>query len=121
MSENHPSSISVLKKIAKEVKGKIKIIFDGGVRSGEDIFKAIALGADLVMIGRPFFMAVAGGEREGVKTLIDQYKNELVKIMLLTGAKDISSITEDMVILPQYFNEVEETQFKSSNYFSQEN
>lgn len=114
VSENHPSSISVLKRIAKEVKGKVKIIFDGGVRSGEDIFKAVAMGADLVMIGRPFSVAVAGGEREGVKTLIEQYKNDLIKIMLLTGAKNIASINEDMVIIPQYFNELEESQIKNN-------
>ncbi|HPO51170.1 MAG TPA: alpha-hydroxy-acid oxidizing protein, partial [Spirochaetota bacterium] len=114
ISENHPSSISVLKKIVKEVKGKIKIIFDGGVRSGEDIFKAIAIGADLVMIGRPFSVAVVGGGKEGVKTLVENYKKELIKIMLLTGAKNISSINEDMVILPPYFNELEESQIRNN-------
>ena len=114
VSENHPSSISVLKKICKEVKGKIKIIFDGGIRSGEDIFKAIAIGTDLVMVGRPFSVAVAGGDREGVKTLIEQYKKDLIKIMLLTGAKDISSINEEMIILPQFFNELKEAQIRNN-------
>lgn len=96
--DNHPSSISVLEEIAKEVKGKVKVLFDGGVRSGEDIFKALALGADAVLIGRPFATAVMGGGRDGVKILIEKYLKELKKIMLLTGAKNINSITRKMVV-----------------------
>ncbi len=102
ITDNHPSSISVLKEITKAVKGKVKIIFDGGIRSGEDIFKAIALGADIVMIGRPFAIAALGGNKEGVSMLIEQYKKELKKIMLLTGAGDIHSISENMIICPEF-------------------
>ena len=102
ITDNHPSSISILPEIVKAVKGKIKIIFDGGIRSGEDIFKAIALGADLVMIGRPFAIAVMGGNKEGVSILVKQYREELKKIMMLTGAEDIASITENMVICPDF-------------------
>jgi isopentenyl diphosphate isomerase/L-lactate dehydrogenase-like FMN-dependent dehydrogenase len=98
ITENHPSSISVLENISKAVKGKIKVLFDGGVRSGEDIFKAIALGADAVLIGRPFATAVMGGGRDGVKILIDRYLKELKKIMILTGVKNINSITRDKVV-----------------------
>ncbi|HOF01136.1 MAG TPA: alpha-hydroxy-acid oxidizing protein [Spirochaetota bacterium] len=98
ITENHPSSISVLENISKAVKGKIKVLFDGGVRSGEDIFKAIALGADAVLIGRPFATAVMGGGRDGVKILIDRYLKELKKIMILTGIKNINSITRDRVV-----------------------
>jgi isopentenyl diphosphate isomerase/L-lactate dehydrogenase-like FMN-dependent dehydrogenase/biotin carboxylase len=109
ITENHPSSISVLERIADAVGGNVKIIFDGGVRTGEDIFKAVSIGADLVMVGRPFSIAVLGGGREGVLTLVDQYKNELKKIMLLTGAKNISGIKKDMVIVPGSFNEDDDT------------
>ncbi len=98
ITENHPSSISVLKKIADEVKGKIKILFDGGIRSGEDIFKAIAFGADAVLIGRPFATAVMGGGRDGVKILIDKYLKELRKIMVLTGSGNINSITRNKIV-----------------------
>ncbi len=108
ITDNHPSSISVLNEISKAVKGKIKIIFDGGIRSGEDIFKAIALGADYVIVGRPFAIAAMGGNKEGVAILVKQYKEELRKIMLLTGTADIFSISENMVICPEfnttYFN-----------------
>jgi 4-hydroxymandelate oxidase len=109
ITENHPSSISVLEKIADAVGGNAKIIFDGGVRTGEDIFKAISLGADLVMVGRPFSIAVLGGGKDGVLTLVNQYKNELKKIMLLTGAKKIASIKKEMINVPAYFSEDDES------------
>ena len=102
ITDNHPSSISVLPDIVKAVKGKIKIIFDGGIRNGEDIFKALALGADIVMIGRPFAIAVMGGNKEGVSILVKQYREELKKIMILTGAENVSSITENMIICPDF-------------------
>lgn len=98
ITESHPSSISVLEQISSAVKGKVKVILDGGVRSGEDIYKALALGADAVMIGRPFTTAVMGGGSEGVKVLVDKYRAELTKIMFLTGTKDIGSIKRESVI-----------------------
>ncbi|MBN2544560.1 MAG: ATP-grasp domain-containing protein [Spirochaetes bacterium] len=102
ITDNHPSSISVLREISEAVKGKIKIIFDGGIRSGEDIFKAIALGADYVMIGRPFAIAVMGGEKIGINILINRYKEELEKIMLITGCRTIYDIKEDLIITPDF-------------------
>ena len=98
ITDNHPSSISILEKISNEYRDKIKIIVDGGIRSGEDIFKALALGADMVMIGRPFSTAVMGGGREGVKILVNKYLQELSNIMLLTGAGKIKDISREMVI-----------------------
>ncbi len=102
ITDNHPSSVSVLKEIAEAARGKIKIILDGGIRSGEDIFKAIALGADYVMIGRPFAIAVMGGEKIGINMLINRYKEELEKIMLLTGCRTIYDIKEDLIITPDF-------------------
>lgn len=98
VSQNHPSTISVLPEIRKAVGNQMKIVLDGGLRSGEDMFKALALGADYCMIGRPFAVAVLGGGREGVKLLVEKYYSELNKIMLLTGAKQITDITNDMII-----------------------
>jgi 4-hydroxymandelate oxidase len=98
ITDSHPSAISVLPAIKRAVDSKVKIILDGGLRSGEDIFKAIALGADYCMIGRPFAVAVLGGGREGVKILTDKYQYELKRIMLLTGAEKISDINENMII-----------------------
>lgn len=97
ITESHPSSISVLEQISTAVKHKVKVILDGGVRSGEDIYKALALGADAVMIGRPFTTAVMGGGSEGVKVLVEKYRAELAKIMFLTGTKDVASIKRESV------------------------
>lgn len=98
ITDTHPSTISVLKEIVNVAKGKVKIIFDGGVRSGEDIFKAIALGADYVMIGRPFAIAVIGGGSEAVKIFVDMYKKQLERIMLLTGCKSVSDINSRFIV-----------------------
>ncbi|MGH4052958.1 MAG: alpha-hydroxy-acid oxidizing protein [Clostridium sp.] len=87
-----PGVADVLKKIADEVKGKIIILADGGVRSGADILKMLALGADAVLVGRPFVSASFGGEKEGVKSYIDFLKNELKSAMVLTGCKSIKDI-----------------------------
>ncbi len=97
ITDNHPSSVSVLPDIVKVAKGKTVIIFDGGIRTGEDIFKVIAMGADAVMIGRPFGTAVLGGGVDGVKQLIGNYKLELSKIMKLTGCRTIKDIKSGMV------------------------
>ena len=98
ITDNHPSTVSVLPGIKKAVDGKVKIAIDGGFRNGEDIFKAIALGADYCMIGRPFSTAVLGGGRKGVQILIKQYLQEFQKIMLLTGAASVKSINQSMII-----------------------
>lgn len=92
-----PGVAEVLPEIAKAVKGKAKILADGGVRTGVDVLKLIALGADAVLIGRPFVTASFGGQREGVKTYIDGLKGELKSAMVLTGCKDINSISERVI------------------------
>ena len=63
---------------AKAVKGKITILADGGVRTGVDVVKMIGLGADAVLIGRPFVTASFGGKTDGVKTYVENIKNELI-------------------------------------------
>ena len=87
------------KEIAAAVKGKTKIIVDGGIRSGVDVFRAIALGADAVLIGRPVLTAIYGGGEEGVQLLTNKIKAELEDTMAMCGAKDLASITRDMVFL----------------------
>lgn len=93
-----PATAEVLADIADALKGSgVKIFVDGGIRSGVDIFKALALGADAVIICRPFVPAVYGGAEEGVKLLIDKLAGELQDTMSMCGAKDLASITRDMV------------------------
>lgn len=92
-----PSTAEVLPEIVEAVGSEMKILVDGGIRSGTDIFKALALGADGVLICRPFVTAVYGGENEGVKIYIEKLAGELQDTMAMCGAFSLSEITRDMV------------------------
>lgn len=92
-----PGTARVLPEIAEAVKGKITILADGGVRSGSDVLKFIALGADAVMIGRPFSIAAVGGLEEGVKAYCTQIQTELSQAMVLTGTSTIAQADENIL------------------------
>ncbi|HMM22052.1 MAG TPA: alpha-hydroxy-acid oxidizing protein [Selenomonadales bacterium] len=92
-----PSTAEVLPEIVEAVGGEMKIFVDGGIRSGTDIFKALALGADAVLICRPFVTAVYGGEKEGVRLYIEKLAEELKDTMAMCGAFSLAEITGDMV------------------------
>ena len=92
-----PSTAEVLPEIAAAIGSDLKILVDGGIRSGTDIFKALALGADGVLICRPFVTAVYGAEAEGVKLYIDKLGEELKDTMAMCGAFSLKEITKDMV------------------------
>ena len=96
-----PATAEVLPEIAAAVGGKLKIFVDGGIRTGMDVFKALALGADAVLIGRPFVTAVYGGGAEGVRAYVDKLRAELTDTMAMCGAHSLSEITPDMVRLPK--------------------
>lgn len=91
------ATAEVLGEIVDAVNGSMKVFVDGGIRSGTDIFKALAMGADGVLICRPFVTAVYGGDKEGVKTYIDKLGAELKDTMAMCGAFSISDITRDMI------------------------
>lgn len=95
--DHTPGVAEVLPEIADRIKGKIKIIADGGVRSGVDVLKLLALGADAVLIGRPIVIAVFGGGREAVKTYFENIKNDLKQAMLLTGVQDVKYVSRDIL------------------------
>ncbi|MBR9979556.1 MAG: alpha-hydroxy-acid oxidizing protein, partial [Desulfatitalea sp.] len=81
----------VLPEIAAAVKGKITIVADGGIRSGADVLKMLALGADAVMIGRPISVAAVGGLKTGVAQYLGQIASELTAAMVLTGTPDVTA------------------------------
>lgn len=89
-----PGVADVLPEIAEVVKGKVTIFADGGVRNGVDVLKMLALGADAVLIGRPFVTASFGGQTEGVKSYVETIKSDLKSAMVLTGCKNIKDITD---------------------------
>lgn len=91
------ATADVLPEIVKAVGKKMTVIVDGGIRCGTDIFKALALGADAVMIARPFVSAIFGAADEGIKVLLDKYKGELEDVMNMTGASKISEIKRSMI------------------------
>ena len=92
-----PATAEVLKKIADAVGHDMKILVDGGIRSGTDIFKALALGADGVLIARPFVAAVYGAGADGVTAYIEKLGNELKDTMSMCGAFSLKEITSDMI------------------------
>jgi 4-hydroxymandelate oxidase len=87
----------VLPEVAEIVDGKAEIYIDGGIRRGADIVKAIALGADAVLIGRPIFWGLAAGGTDGLKHLLGILRDELDSTMGLCGKPDIQSIDRTVV------------------------
>lgn len=92
-----PATAEVLEEIVQAVGKDMKIFVDGGLRSGVDIFKALALGADAVLIGRPYVTAVYGGGAEGVATYTEKLTTELADTMTMCGARNLSEISREMV------------------------
>ena len=93
-----PATAEVLPELVDALKGSgMTILVDGGIRSGTDIFRALALGADGVIIARPFVSAVYGGGAEGVKLLVDKLAGELEDVMAMCGAANLKEISREMV------------------------
>ena len=87
-----PSSAQALPAIAAEVKGKLAIFADGGVRTGTDVFRMLALGADGVLIGRAFVYALATQGQAGVERLLAIMEKDLRTNMVLTGVQKVAEI-----------------------------
>ncbi|XP_056162835.1 peroxisomal (S)-2-hydroxyacid oxidase GLO4-like isoform X2 [Syzygium oleosum] len=93
-----PATISVLEEIVHAVKGKVPVFVDGGVRRGTDVFKALALGAQAVLIGRPVVYGLAAKGESGVRRVTEMLKDELELTMALSGCPTIKDITRGHVI-----------------------
>jgi len=92
-----PGALHVLPDIVSVVKKKMTVLVDGGIRSGADVLKCIALGADAVLIGRPVAVAAFGAGIEGVEFYMNDIRKELENSMILTGCSSIKDITPDVV------------------------
>ena len=92
-----PSTAEVLPAIVDAVGGRMTILVDGGIRTGMDVFKALALGADAVLIGRPFVNMVYGGGAEGVQVYVDKLRAELTDTMAICGAHSLAEIRRSML------------------------
>ncbi|MEA4946041.1 MAG: alpha-hydroxy-acid oxidizing protein [Oscillospiraceae bacterium] len=95
-----PATAEVLPGIVKAVGGKVKIFVDGGIRSGVDVFKALALGADAVLIGRPVVPFIYAEGEEGFRVYMDRLTAELRDTMTMCGARSLADITPDKVFIP---------------------
>ena len=91
--DHTPGTAEVLPEIAAVVKGKIKVFVDGGIRSGADVLKMLALGADAVLVGRPMAIAAVGGGKEGVTLLLNHYADQLKTAMIYAGCKSLGDIS----------------------------
>ncbi len=91
--DHTPGVAEVLPAVAQAVAGRIPVLADGGVRSGADVLKLLALGADAVMVGRPLAVAAVGGGSQAVAAVLARMGAELAQAMRLTGCADLASIS----------------------------
>jgi 4-hydroxymandelate oxidase len=95
--DHTPGAAEVLPEIADAVGDRITILADGGVRSGADVLKLLALGAKAVLVGRPLITGAYGGGAEGVKHILDTMTNELKQAMILTGCASVSEVKPSVI------------------------
>ena len=96
-------TLRVLPGIVEKVKGKTAIIFDGGIRRGGDIAKALCLGAEAVLVGRAYAYGMAAAGDAGVDRALEILKTDLVRTMKLLGANTVQDLTRDLVALKPGF------------------
>ncbi|MFC7551694.1 alpha-hydroxy acid oxidase [Pseudoroseomonas wenyumeiae] len=97
-----PSSISVLPSIVEAVGDQTEIMMDGGVRSGQDVLKALALGAKSCLIGKAWLYGLAAGGQQGVTQALEVIRKELDISMALTGTRDVREVTSEVLYAPRH-------------------
>ncbi|PIN04061.1 Glycolate oxidase [Handroanthus impetiginosus] len=95
-----PATIMALEEVVKAVQGRVPVFLDGGVRRGTDVFKALALGASGVFIGRPVVFALAADGEAGVRKVLQMLHDEFELTMALSGCRSIKEITRAHVMTP---------------------
>ena len=103
--ESATSAINALPLIRKAVGQEFPLLFDSGIRSGGDIVRALAFGADYVMIGRPLMYAIGADGARGLRKILDIIKGELSTTLGLVGLTDINEITSD-IIAQKFFKDM---------------
>lgn len=92
-----PATAWVLPEIAKAVGKDMTVMVDGGIRTGMDVFKALALGADSVLIGRPMVTCVYGAGKDGIVSYINKLRYDLTDAMQMCGVHSLAEINEDVI------------------------
>lgn len=103
VQDQTPSPIEMLEEIKDAVNGKIKILIDGSIRSGVDVYKCIALGADAVLIGRPYATMVYGGGTQAVEYYTNMIGAQLKETMMMTGIKNLGDINKSKIFIDKIF------------------
>lgn len=93
-----PPSLRVLEGIAQAVNGRLPVHFDGGIRRGSDVFKALCLGADFVWVGRPALWAIAYDGERGLVNALSVLKDEFRQCMGLAGCTSLSELGPDKLM-----------------------
>ncbi|XP_030552424.1 glycolate oxidase 1-like isoform X2 [Rhodamnia argentea] len=93
-----PATIMALEEVVKAAQGKLPVFLDGGVRRGTDVFKALALGASGVFIGRPVLFSLAAEGEAGVKKVLQMLRDEFELTMALSGCRSLKEITRDHIM-----------------------
>jgi 4-hydroxymandelate oxidase len=91
------TTIEALPEVADAVGGKLQVFLDGGIRRGNDVIKALALGADAVLFGRPLFWGLAYDGEGGLRQVLDILRDEMISSMVMGGRKDLASIDASFV------------------------
>jgi len=87
-----------LKEVVNACNGQIPVLLDGGIRRGTDVFKALALGAEAVCIGRAFCYGLAAAGQQGVEKALELLQAELVRAMQLAGTPNLEAINRKFII-----------------------
>ncbi|KAF7851164.1 hypothetical protein BT93_L4391 [Corymbia citriodora subsp. variegata] len=93
-----PATIMALEEVVKAAQGKVPVFLDGGVRRGTDVFKALALGASGVFIGRPVVFSLAAEGEAGVKKVLQMLRDEFELTMALSGCRSLKEITRNHIM-----------------------
>jgi L-lactate dehydrogenase (cytochrome) len=95
--DGSPATFRVLPEVVDAVGGSTEVLLDGGVRRGTHVVKAVALGARAVFIGRPYLYGLAAGGQRGVEHVLDLFRNEIVRTMVLLGCPSVVELGPDWV------------------------
>ncbi|XP_070569651.1 2-Hydroxyacid oxidase 2-like [Ptychodera flava] len=98
-----PASIEALPEVVKAIGNKVEIYVDGGIRNGIDVFKALALGAKAVFVGRPILYGLAHSGEDGVQQILEILKSELIRTMSFAGCRSLSDIKPSFVVHESHY------------------
>jgi 4-hydroxymandelate oxidase len=92
-----PATLDALPEVVEAAEGRTEILIDGGVRRGSDVFKALALGARAVMVGRPYLWGLAVDGADGVRRILEILRDDLILTMALAGRVRVADIDRSAV------------------------